>query len=110
MGSNEGIRADFARLVKRPEAKFDLARAALLIAAEADPNVDVDGEIHTIESWAAQLRAQLDPSWNNLQKLARLRNLVYEELRFRGDQKDYYSPSNSLLHQVMGGASVFRSP
>jgi regulator of sirC expression with transglutaminase-like and TPR domain len=102
MGSSEGIRADFERLVKRPEAKFELARAALLIAAEADPNVDVDGEIHTIESWAAQLRAQLDPSWNNLQKLARLRNFVYEELRFRGDRRDYYSPSNSLLNQVMG--------
>jgi regulator of sirC expression with transglutaminase-like and TPR domain len=102
MGSNQGIRADFERLVKRPESKFDLARAALLIAAEADPNVDVDGEIHTIESWAAQLRAQLDPSWNNLQKLARLRNFVYEELRFRGDRRDYYSPSNSLLNQVMG--------
>lgn len=102
MGSNEGIRADFERLVKRPEAKLDLARAALLIAAEADPNVDVDHEIHTLESWAAQLRAQLDPSWNNLQKLARLRNFVYEELHFRGDHRDYYSPSNSLLHQVMG--------
>lgn len=102
MESQEGIRADFARLVKRPEAKLDLARAALLIAAEADPNVDIDGEIHTLESWAAQLRAQLDPSWNNLQKLARLRNFVYEELRFRGDHQDYYSPSNSLLHQVMG--------
>jgi regulator of sirC expression with transglutaminase-like and TPR domain len=102
MGSNERIRADFARLVKRPEAKFDLARAALLIAAEANPNVDVDGEIHTLESWASQLRAQLDPSWNNLQKLARLRNFVYEELRFRGDHRDYYSPSNSLLNEVMG--------
>src|SRR5947207_806616 len=79
MGSNEGIRADFERLVKRPEARFDLARAALLIAAEADPNVDVDGEIHTIESWAARLREQLDPNWNNLQKLARLRNFLYEE-------------------------------
>jgi regulator of sirC expression with transglutaminase-like and TPR domain len=102
MGSSEGIRADFERLVKRPDAAFDLARAALLIAAEADPNVDVDGEIHTLDSWAAQLRAQLDPSWNNLQKLARLRNFVYEELRFRGDHRDYYSPSNSLLHRVMG--------
>ena len=102
MESNERIRADFARLVKRPESKIDLARAALLIAAEADPNVDVDGEIHTLESWGTQLRAQLDPSWNNLQKLARLRNFVYEELRFRGDRNDYYSPSNSLLHEVMG--------
>src|SRR5947207_13249873 len=102
MGSNEHIRADFERLVKRPEAKLDLARAALLIAAEADPNVDVDGEIHTLESWASTLRSQLDPSWNNLQKLARLRNFLYEELRFRGDRRDYYSPSNSLLNQVMG--------
>ena len=102
MGSIKRIRADFERLVKRPEAKLDLARAALLIAAEADPNVDIDHEMHTLDSWAAQLRAQLDPNWNNLQKLARLRNFVYEELRFRGDHRDYYSPSNSLLHQVMG--------
>ena len=62
----------------------------------------MDGEIHTLDSWAAQLRAQLDPNWNNLQKLARLRNFVYEELHFRGDHRDYYSPSNSLLHSVMG--------
>jgi regulator of sirC expression with transglutaminase-like and TPR domain len=101
MDSTERIRADFERVVKRPEATFDLARAALLIAAEADPNVDVDGQIHTLDSWAAQLRERLDPSWNNLQKLARLRSFVYEDLRFRGDHRDYYSPSNSLLHQVM---------
>ena len=97
----ERIRADFERLVKRPEPAFDLARAALLVAAESDPNVDVDGRIHTLDSWAEQLRLQLDPDWNNLQKLARLRNFVFEELRFRGDHRDYYSPSNSLLHQVM---------
>ena len=101
MGSAESIRADFENLVKRPEPAFDLARAALLIAAEADPNVDVDGQLHTLDTWAEQLRAQLDPEWNNLQKLARLRNLVFEDLKFRGDHKDYYSPDNSLLHQVM---------
>ena len=101
MGSTGHIRTDFERLVKRPEPAFDLARAALLIAAESDPDVDVDGQLHTLDSWAEQLRAQLDPEWNNLQKLARLRNLVFEELKFRGDHKDYYSPENSLLHQVM---------
>ncbi len=101
MGSNEGIRADFERLVKHPESTFDLARAALLIAAESNPNVDVDGNLHTLDSWAAQLRAHLQPDWNNLQKLARLRNFVFEVLRFRGDQEDYYSPSNSMLNEVM---------
>jgi len=101
MGTQEHIRADFARMVKRPEPAFDLARAALLVAAESDTNVDVDGKILTLDGWAEQLRAQLDPDWNNLQKLARLRNLIFEDLRFRGAHDDYYSPSNSLLHEVM---------
>src|SRR5204862_4407572 len=34
-------------------------------------------------------------------KLARLRSFVFEELGFRGDRQDYYSPSNSLLHEVL---------
>lgn len=101
MGSTEGIRADFERLVKRPEATFDLAKAALLIAAESNPNVDVDKNLHTLDTWAEELRARLQPDWNNLQKLARLRNFVFEDLRFRGDQEDYYSPSNSMLNEVM---------
>jgi regulator of sirC expression with transglutaminase-like and TPR domain len=98
---SDRIRADFERLVKRPEPAFDLARAALLVAAESDPNVDVDGTIHTLDSWAEQLRSQLQPGWNNLQKLARLRSFLFEELGFKGDHQDYYSPRNSLLHDVM---------
>jgi regulator of sirC expression with transglutaminase-like and TPR domain len=101
MGSTEGIRADFERLVKRPEATFDLARAALLIAAETNPQVDVDATLHTLDTWAEELRRRLQPDWNNLQKLARLRNFLFEDLRFRGDQEDYYSPSNSMLNEVM---------
>ena len=95
------IRAHFIRMVQQPEPAIDLARTALLVAAESDPNVDVDGELHTLESWAAELRARLEPGWNNLQKLARLRAYVFEELGFRGDRLDYFNPSNSLLHEVL---------
>jgi regulator of sirC expression with transglutaminase-like and TPR domain len=97
----DDIRADFIRTVKQPEPAIDLARAALLVAAESDPKVDVDGELRTLEAWAAELRGRLEPGWNNLQKLARLRAFVFEELGFRGDRLDYFSPSNSLLHQVL---------
>jgi len=97
----ERIRADFVQMVQRPEPSIDLARAALLVAAEHDPNVDVDGEIHQLESWADELRSRLDPEWNNLQKLARLRAFLFEDLGFRGDREDYFSPSNSLLNQVL---------
>src|SRR5438067_1517404 len=84
-----------------PRCSRTTVRAALLVAAESDPNLDVDGELHRIDTWAAELRARLEPGWNNLQKLARLRSFVFEELGFRGDHRDYYSPSNSLLHEVL---------
>ncbi len=101
MAVPEQARADVARLVQQPEPAIDLARAALLIAAEADPGVDVDVELRQLEAWAEELRGRLQPGWNNLQKLARLRAFVYEHLGFRGDQHDYYSPRNSLLHEVL---------
>src|SRR6516165_11480460 len=101
MVSREQARAEFERMVKRPEPLFDLARAALVIAAESDPQVDVDAEIKRIDGWANELKSRLDPSWNNLQKLARLRRFLFEELGFAGDGKDYFSPSNSLLHEVI---------
>jgi len=101
MAVPEKIRDDFVRAVGRPEPALDLARAALLVAAESDPRLDVDRQLHTLESWAAELKARIDPDWNNLQKLARLRSFVFEDLGFRGDSRDYFSPSNSLLNQVM---------
>lgn len=101
MAHLEDVRADFARIVRRPEPKLDLARAALLVAAESDPNIDVDGHLHTLESWARDLRARIEPDMNNLQRLARLRRFLFDELGFRGDHKDYYNPCNSLLHEVM---------
>jgi regulator of sirC expression with transglutaminase-like and TPR domain len=101
MQDPEQIRADFERLVQAPEPALDLARAALLIAAESDPQVDVDAGMRQFEEWAETLRARLEPDWNNLQKLARLRSFLFDELGFRGDREDYFSPSNSLLHEVV---------
>ena len=101
MHGSDRVRADFVQMVKRPEPTIDLARTALLVAAESDPNVDVDGQLYLIESWAEELKRRLDPDWNNLQKLARLRSFVFDELGFRGNRQDYFSPSNSLLHEVI---------
>jgi len=101
MTEPEGARADFIEMLRRPEEAMELARTALLVAAECDPNVDVDGELLQIRNWAEELNRRIEPDWNNLQKLARLRAFLFEELGFRGDRQDYFSPSNSLLHEVM---------
>jgi len=88
-------------MIQRPEADIDLARSALLVAAENDPGLDVEAEMARLDAWAGELGRRLDPSWNNLQRLARLRTFMYEDLGFKGDVQGYYSPSNSLLHSVM---------
>lgn len=95
------IRTDFERMIERSEERFDLARAALLVAAESDPKADIDGSLGVLDRWAEELRGRLDPSWNNLQKLARLRAFLFEDLGFRGDRTHYYSPRNSFLHDVI---------
>lgn len=101
MQASERIRADFIRMMGRPEADFDLVHAALLVAAESNPQLDVQGELRRIDAWADELRQRVEPSFNNLQKLARLRNFAFEHLGLRGDARNYHSPSNSLLHEVM---------
>jgi regulator of sirC expression with transglutaminase-like and TPR domain len=95
------IRQQFLEMMQRPDADIELARSALLIAAECDPTLDVDAAMLQLDDWARALQARIDPSWNSLQRLARLRTFMYEELGFKGDVQGYYSPDNSLLHSVM---------
>lgn len=95
------IRTEFVRMLRQDEQSFDLARGALIVAAETDPETDIDGTLEQLDVWANQLREQLEPSFNNLQKLARLRAFAFEHLGFRGDRRDYYNSNNSLLNQVM---------
>jgi len=88
-------------MIRRPEDEIDLARSALLVAAENDPTLDVEAEMGRLDAWAEELGRRLEPDWNNLQRLARLRTFMYEDLGFKGDVRGYYSPANSLLHSVM---------
>lgn len=101
MKASERIRSDFIRMMGRPEDEFDLVHAALLVAAESHPQLDVQGELRRIDAWAQELQQRVQPSFNNLQKLARLRDFTFEHLGLRGDARDYYNPSNSLLNEVM---------
>lgn len=87
--------------MQRPEGRLELARAALLVAAESDPALDIEAHLGVLDGWGATLAARLEPSSNNLQRLARLRAFVYDELGFRGDTTDYFDPGNSLLHEVL---------
>lgn len=80
----------FAQLVAQPAGGFDLAEAALTLAAGAYPDLDVG-------RWLADL----DRLASGVVDLTRLRSRLFAELGLRGDVEGYYTPDNSFLHRVL---------
>ncbi len=82
----------FADLVAGPEEAIPLDEAALLIAAHADPTLDVAAELGRIGDLAAGVP---EPTLDGL-----LTHL-FADLGFTGNTEAYSDPRNSYLDQVM---------
>ena len=79
---------------------IDLARAALHIAMEERPSLDVTAYVSRLDELAAVVAPELAAFPAPADTLARMRELFARE-RFRGNQMDYFDPANSLLDQVL---------
>ncbi len=94
-------RLRFARLVTAPEPALDLARACLLIAAEADPDVPFQPTLEQLDELAARVAARDSGAPGLESRLDVLHGVLYGEFGLRGDQTDYYDPRNAFLHEVL---------
>jgi regulator of sirC expression with transglutaminase-like and TPR domain len=93
------IRALFALEVSKPEESVDLARAALLLGAEEEPQAcRVDDCIARLDEMGYEARDQIRGEQAPIEALNRY---VFEESGFIGNEKDYYDPQNSMLHRVL---------
>jgi len=92
-------RRRLARLAAQPEASIDLAHAALLIAAEEQPGLDVEKYRALLLEWGLAARERVGRAQGSVIKA--LNHFVFEELGFAGNHGDYYDPANSLLHEVL---------
>ncbi len=94
------VRTRFARLVLRPDRRFDLAEAALLVAAEEDPRCDVARCFAQLDELGIEARARLE-SERGASKVAAFNQYMFDNLDFIGNRQDYYDPRNSLLNHVL---------
>ena len=78
-----------------------LDRAALLIAAEEYPDLDVDAYLGRIDDLAAGVRLRLSGDEGPAGVLAAINGHLYRELGFRGNREEYYDPRNSYLNEVI---------
>ncbi|WP_420476640.1 SirB1 family protein [Noviherbaspirillum sp. ST9] len=90
----------FASLVQEDES-IPLFEAALAIAQDVDPQLDLAATQAEVDQLAARLQRRLAPDASSVQKLRMLNHFFYRELGFAGNVNDYYDPDNSYLHRVI---------
>jgi regulator of sirC expression with transglutaminase-like and TPR domain len=92
---------DFRQALDRGEAKIDLGRAALTMAAADYPNLDIDVYLARIDQLAADARARLGSEADVHQTVAVLNDVLFREHGFRGNRENYFDPRNSFLNEVL---------
>ena len=82
------------------EAPESLIRGAVALSMHELPNADVTAVDAAIQGMADTVRSRVRGSQRQA-LLAHLHEYLFEELGFRGNQADYYLPSNSYLSEVL---------
>jgi regulator of sirC expression with transglutaminase-like and TPR domain len=90
----------FASLVQQDDS-IPLFEAALAIAQDVDPQLDLSATQAELDILAARLQRRLASDASSVQKLRMLNHFFYHELGFAGNVNDYYDPDNSYLHRVI---------
>jgi regulator of sirC expression with transglutaminase-like and TPR domain len=92
--------AYFASLVA-DDASLPVLEAAVAVAQDDDPALDVQGVLAQIDGLADRLRRRLPADAAPLQRLRLLNRYFFQELGFAGNVNDYYDPRNSYLPDVL---------
>ena len=101
IGGSDGFRAEFARMIARPEEDLDLGRAALLVAGEEYPDMDVAACLQHLDDFAAAVRQRAPAGATAAELAAQTARYLFEEMGFRGNSADYYHPDNSYFNRVL---------
>lgn len=90
----------FANLVA-DDAQFSQLEAAIAIAHDEEPSLDVQSVLSQIDMLAARLKQRIAADTGTMQRLRYLNRYFFQELGFAGNVNDYYDTHNSYLHCVL---------
>ncbi len=80
---------------------IDLFRAALCIAAEHYPQLDPEDSYQRLDKLFDKAQKHIDTGRSIKEIASQLCHLLYREIGFSGDSKDYYNPDNSYINRVL---------
>ena len=92
--------AYFSLLVSSDE-HFPLLEAAVAIAQDEYPELDVEQVLGEVDQLLARIKRRLPADCTSLAKLRLLNQFFYHDLGFSGNVNNYYDPDNSYPHAVL---------
>jgi regulator of sirC expression with transglutaminase-like and TPR domain len=90
----------FAALVAE-DSGLALLEAAVSVAQDEYPDLDVQSVLSQIDVLAARLKARVPADAAPVQRLRLLNRYFYRELGFAGNVNDYYDRRNSFINDVL---------
>ena len=90
----------FSSLVQS-DAHFPLLEAAVCLAQDEYPDLDVEQVLGDVDQLLARLKRRLPSDAGDLQRLRGLNQFFFRDLGFGGNINDYYDPDNSYLNTVL---------
>lgn len=90
----------FAALVQH-DHNLPLFEAALTLAQDIDPQLDLSAAQAEVDALAARVRRRLPEDAAQLQKIRMLNQFFYRELGFGVNLNNFHDPDNSYLHRVV---------
>jgi regulator of sirC expression with transglutaminase-like and TPR domain len=90
----------FASLVQS-DSEFPLLEAAISIAQDEYPDLDVQQVLGEVDQLLARLKRRVPADAVPLQKLRAVNQFFFRDLSFRGNVNNYYDPDNSYVNVVL---------
>ncbi len=93
------IRQRFSEVVGSSAAKLDLAKAALFVAAEEEPHVDVAHYLSVLDKLGKAAKIRVEAKLGDA--VQAFNDFLFDEQGFKGNESNYYDPHNSFLSDVL---------
>jgi regulator of sirC expression with transglutaminase-like and TPR domain len=94
-------RKTFHQLVTLPDAAIPLAEAALMIACEEYPQLELSPYLEELDRIAGFVQAERSSSDTPMATVHKINEVLFGKYGFRGNEDDYYDPRNSFFNDVL---------
>ena len=91
----------FRDAVDCPEERIDLGRAALAVAKQEHPELNIEACLAQLDRFGQAVELRIGDEKNPYRAIAALNTVLFKELGFEGNRDEYYDPRNSFLNDVI---------